>query len=1678
MRAGVRFSKVKLMIASPERILQWSRGEVKRAESINYRTLKPERDGLFCERIFGTTKEWECACGKFKGYRYRGVVCDRCGVEVNHFKVRRERMGHIKLAAPVVHIWFMKAGGSKLGLLLNITSKDLEKVVYYEGLQLLTSLFGWDVKIGSILPGDVVSKLRTVFKMGEAERTLESLSEQLLEAGKKVVDPLLKLFKSFEKDWTEFKNKLDKLVSSLPEAVAKALAEKQGILPKDTLESYLEIDNKALHSWLLKLRSYQEEVQHFNGELSKIENILNSFLVSRELEETMEKIGLKEELKQVKDSIEVLRGRVTLLINRFGSFLEGNIDTKGLAEIEAQLKEVGGTAHALVTGNGAIKALLALMAPYKEFIKFINEEVRPSIRKEPEGFRVIGVVTAREDRIFLDDEAAGYAINTGAEKLSSLLGEDYSLGWMMGAEGVKEILSRMDLDGLATSLRREMKEKAKANKKRLLKRLEIVEAFRNSGNKPEWMVLEVLPVIPPDLRPMIQLDGGRFASSDLNDLYRRVINRNNRLRRLIELKAPEIIIRNEKRMLQEAVDSLLDNEKSNHPVLGTRNRPLKSLADILKGKRGRFRQNLLGKRVDYSGRAVIVVGPELKMYQCGVPKEMALELFKPFIIFHLTRRREDLTIKAAKRMVERGEPVVWEILESVVREHPVLLNRAPTLHRPSIQAFEPVLVEGKAIQLHPLVCTPYNADFDGDQMAIHVPLSPEAQAESWLLMLSVHNIMSPASGRPLTVPTQDMVLGLFYLTQEKPGAKGEGMAFSSAFEAIYAYETGVVDLHARIKVKIDGKLVDTTVGRLIFNDIVPKELGFVNEVVDKKLAADLVARSFKKLGTYKTAKFLDDMKALGFYYSTKFGATISIEDLLIPEEKANIIKEALAEEHNIYSDFKAGKITNQERYNQLIDLWTRVTDEITDLLKEKLRDDRQGFNPVYMMAISGARGRWDQVRQLSGMRGLMAKPSGEIIELPIVSNFKEGLSVLEYFISTHGARKGLADTALKTADAGYLTRRLVDVAQDVIVTEDDCGTVRGIRMRAIKEGDEVIVSLRDRIAGRVSLDDIYHPKTGELLVAANELIDEETARKIEEAGIEEVRIRSVLTCQAKHGVCAKCYGQDFSTGRLVEVGEAVGVIAAQSIGEPGTQLTMRTFHIGGTAFLQAEEREIKFPTYVLITGVPSTAIKRKEGDRTFWIIPRRSALIIRRVLEKYDLNEFELQITPNSKVVKGTKLGKLKGEIVESSVEGEAIVKDNWLLIVAPPSRVNLRPGTILHFGEGTLVEPGYVIAEFDPYNDPVITEHSGVVELKDIVPGRTIREEFEEETGTYRKVVVEYHAEKLHPRVVIKQNDQEVAEYVLPFGAYLLVDDGDKVEAGDLLAKIPREAGKTKDITGGLPRVVELFEARHPKDAAVIAEIDGEVVVHPPEKGIRKIEVRGEAETRTYEVPVGKYLRVQTGDHVAAGEPLVEGPVDPHDILRVLGLEALQEFLVNQIQEVYRLQGVAINDKHFEIIIRQMVKKVEVEDPGDSNYLIGQLVDRVEYEEVNAKLREEGKRPVKVKPVLLGITRAALASGSWISSASFQETTRVLTDAALKGKEDQLRGLKENVIIGHLIPAGTGVIDYDATELEEHVPEGMEEFLELATSSEEVELSEEDLKEATGQVGIDSEEMDFFETT
>ena len=1409
------FTQISIGLASPEEILERSSGEVLKPETINYRTYKPERDGLFCERIFGPVKDYECHCGKYKRIRYRGIVCDRCGVEVTEKKVRRERMGHISLVVPVAHIWYFRSLPNKIGYLLGLPSKKLDAIIYYERYVVIN-------------PG---------VKEVDGIKTMDFLTE----------------------------------------------------------EEYLDI---------------------------------------------------------------------------LDSLPKGNQQ--------------------------------------------------------------------------LDDDDPNKFIGR------------------MGADALHMLLARLNLDELSYDLRhRAGTETSQQRKNEALKRLQVVESFRESKgvNRPEWMVVKVVPVIPPELRPLVPLDGGRFATSDLNDLYRRVIIRNNRLKRLIEIKAPEVILRNEKRMLQESVDSLFDNSRKSNAVKTDANRPLKSLSDSLKGKQGRFRQNLLGKRVDYSARSVIVIGPELGMHECGLPKDMAAELYKPFIIRKLIERGIVKTVKSAKKIVDRKDPVVWDILENVLKGHPVLLNRAPTLHRLGIQAFQPKLIEGKAIQLHPLSCAAFNADFDGDQMAVHLPLGNNAILEAQMLMLGSQNILNPANGAPITVPSQDMVLGLYYMTKLRPGVKGEGLIFYSPEEAKIAYNEKRVDLHANVKVKtfdlnsqgeLELKLIDTTVGRILFNEVVPKEAGYINELLTKKALRDIIGGVQKICGTPKTAAFLDEIKNLGYKLAFEGGLSFNLEDVIIPKEKDELVAEGYQEVEEVMNNYNMGFITNNERYNAIIDIWTHVNARLTQILMHQLSNDQQGFNSVYMMLDSGARGSKEQIRQLSGMRGLMAKPQksgaegGQIIENPILSNFKEGLSVLEYFISTHGARKGLADTALKTADAGYLTRRLVDVSQDVIITEEDCGTLRGLTATSLKNNEEVVASLYDRILGRVSVHDVYNPSTGEVIVKSGQEISEVEARIIESSPIERVEIRSVLTCESKKGVCSKCYGRNLATGRLVHNGEAVGVIAAQSIGEPGTQLTLRTFHVGGTASNITSENSL---------------------------------------LARYDgIVEIDELRTVPSVDEEGKDIDVVIGRLAEMRI----VDKNTGISLTTQP----IPYGAKLFIKNGVEVKKGDLICEWDPWNALIISEKAGKIAFENLIEGVTFKEESDEQTGFREKVIIETRDKTKNPGVQILDASGEVLRvYNLPVGAHISVNENDQIKQGEILAKIPRAVGRAGDITGGLPRITELFEARNPSNPAVVSEIDGEVTFGKIKRGNREVVVTSKnGEIKKYLVPLSKQILVQENDYVRAGTPLSDGATTPSDILAIKGPTAVQEYIVNEVQDVYRLQGVKINDKHFEIIVRQMMRKVEIDDQGDTRFLERQVVDKIEFMEENdeiwgkmvviesgdsqslkpgqiitaRRLRDENSQlkrrdlklvtareavPATSSQVLQGITRAALQTKSFMSAASFQETTKVLNEAAIQGKVDKLEGLKENVICGHLIPAGTGLRHYERI-----VVGSQEEFDKLVSGKRETE--------------------------
>ena len=1421
MRDIQDFASLKIKLASPDTIRAWSYGEVKKPETINYRTLRPEKDGLFCERIFGTTKEWECYCGKFKSIRYKGVICDRCGVEVTHYKVRRERTGHIELAAPVSHIWYYRSVPSRMGLLLDMQVAQLRSVLYYE--------------------------------------------------------------------------------------------------------KYIVID-------------------------------------------------------------------------------AGDTDLKRM--------------------------------------QLLSEDEYLEAR----------------DRY----------------------GETFTAD--MGAEAIKTLLDQTDLDALAAELRAKMIEKGAKSDKRLLKRIEIVENFRSSGNKASWMILDVIPVIPPDLRPMVQLDGGRFATSDLNDLYRRVINRNNRLKRLQQLSAPDIIIRNEKRMLQEAVDALFDNSKRKRVVKGASNRPLKSISDMIKGKQGRFRQNLLGKRVDYSGRSVIVVGPELKLWQCGLPTKMALELFKPFIMKKLVDKGVVTNIKRAKMQVEAEAPEVFSILDEVVREHPVMLNRAPTLHRLGIRAFEPVLVEGKALKLHPLACKSFNADFDGDQMAIHVPLTQAAQMECWTLMLSARNLLDPANGNTIVAPSQDMVLGIYYMTSIKPGSKGTGKRFSDSDEVRLAAESGAIEWQAAIKVPAPkdsfkegefkaGDLIETTAGRLAFNEAMPQEVRYVNELMgDKKLKA-MIEHVYHTQGAWLTIQMLDAIKSVGYKNATFYGATLCMDDIIIPKEKKEMVEKANKEVEKIVNQYSRGEITAEERYNRVTDIWSRTNDELTKIMYDNLGKDKDGFNTIYMMATSGARGSKKQISQLAAMRGLMAKPSGEIIELPIRSNFKEGLSVIEYFISTNGARKGLSDTALKTADAGYMTRRLVDVAQDVVVNDEDCGTINGIDYAAIKEGDEIVVHLADRIVGHYTIERVVHPITGELICDVNQYIDPVLAKKIEDAGVEKVKLRTVLTCEAQHGICIKCYGQNLARNKIVEIGEAVGIIAAQSIGQPGTQLTLRTFHSGGTADKSTEDNHIvlKFPA--IITDVQGTHVEMDDGS---WLFTRKGFMNVIRILDSIKLEKGdELSVKDGVSLMKDSLLLKRGGKDITASASGKVIIIGDMLYLTSKQIKVEIANGSTLSVKANDIVKADQPIGTFDQYSDPIIAESDGYVHFEDIIPGSTLAEKVDMKSGSVERTISDLHLDIKQPRILVTDEaGNEMGSYYLPAGAVLLVEDKQQIKAGETLAKMPKAAAKTNDITGGIPRVTELFEARKPKNICVLAQISGLIKFNGITKAKRVVTIEDEF-GRKYEhlVPTNKHMIVRDGDRIEAGERLCDGSPNPSDILAILGENALQNYLMDQIQAVYRAQGVSINDKHIGVIVRQMLRKVEVVAVGDTKFIYGQQVDKYKFHEENKRVIAAGGQPAVARPMYQGITKAALNVDSFISAASFQETTRVLTNAAISGASDGLHGIKENVAIGHMIPAGTGIRNYKNIKLfdgsDRDLDLQMEEILERRR------LEEERLQNSEIEPVFESEDSD-----
>ena len=1394
MRDVQDFDSLKIKLASPETIRSWSYGEVKKPETINYRTLRPEREGLFCEKIFGTTKEWECYCGKFKSIRYKGVICDRCGVEVTHFKVRRERTGHIELAAPVSHIWYYRSVPSRMGLLLDLQVAALRSVLYYE--------------------------------------------------------------------------------------------------------KYIVID-------------------------------------------------------------------------------AGDTDLKPMQ-----------------------------------------------------------LLTEEEYQTALDLNGTRFTAD-------------------MGAEAIKTLLDNLDLDKLAAELREKMLEKGKKSDKHLLRRIEIVENFRTSGNKVSWMILDVIPVIPPELRPMVQLDGGRFATSDLNDLYRRVINRNNRLKRLKDLSAPDIIIRNEKRMLQEAVDALFDNTKRKRAVKGASNRPLKSISDMLKGKQGRFRLNLLGKRVDYSGRSVIVVGPELKLWQCGLPIKMALELFKPFLMKKLVDKSVVFNIKKAKTLVESESPEVYAILDEVVKEHPVMLNRAPTLHRLGIQAFEPVLVDGKALKLHPLACKAFNADFDGDQMAIHVPLTQAAQMECWNLMLSARNLLDPANGKTIVAPSQDMVLGIYYMTAIKPGANGEGKRFSSPEEVKMAAELGSIDWQALIKVPApkdsfssvelkvkgderfvqgtqdfkEGDIIETSAGRLAFNEAMPEGIEYVNRQMFDKSLKKMIEHVYHTKGSWKTIQMHDAIKDVGYKNATFYGATLCMDDILVPPEKKEMVEDSNRKVESIVRDYTNGVITAEERYNRVCAEWGRTNEKLTDLMMKNLENDKDGFNTIYMMAKSGARGSRGQISQLAAMRGLMTKPNGEIIELPIRANFKEGLSVIEYFISTNAARKGLSDTAFKTADAGYMTRKLVDVAQDVVINEEDCSTINGIDYAAITEGDEIKVHLADRIEGHFTIERVVNPYTGEILCDVNQYIDADLAKKIEEAGVEKVKLRTVLTCEAKHGICVKCYGKNLARNKIVEIGEAVGIIAAQSIGQPGTQLTLRTFHSGGAAEMSTNENNIILKFDAIMNSIEGSNVQTKKGK----LFTRKGKMGVIRILDKMTISKGDkVLVEEDANITRNTPVLERGGKEVCSAVPGKIKIIDDTIYFLGKEQKIEIANGSTLYVEVGSLIKKGEAIGEFEPFAEPYIAESDGVVHFVDIVAGSTLGEKIDNATGKTEKFITDLHLDVKEPRINITDEPGNIlVSYPLPAGAVLLVNDNQTVKAGDVLAKSPKHAIKSNDITAGLPRVSELFEARKSKNPCVLARISGKVIFKGITKGKRVVIVKDEFGNEfEHLIPVNKSMIVRDGDKVEAGEQLCAGSPVPQDVLTILGENALQEYLMNEIQNVYLTQGVDINDKHIGIIIRQMLRKVQIDQVGDTRFIFGQTVDKYKFREENRRVIKEGGQPAVAKPMLQGIIKASLGVDSFISAASFQETTKVLTNAAISGATDILHGIKENVAIGHMIPAGTGIKNYKDIKL------------------------------------------------
>ncbi len=1606
-------------------MVSWSHGEVKKPETINYRTFKPEKNGLFCPKIFGPVKDFECACGKYKRLKHRGIVCEKCGVEVTTSKLRRERMGHIELASPVVHIWFLRSTPSRIGMILDMSLRDLDRVLYYES-HVVNNPGTSSLTMGQTLTEEELSKLR------EAEYVISSLKpcpeEFLTELNTEEDAERLASLLMDEEEASLVKNYWYKYL--VPGEIATKFSLQTLMTGKNGVS--LNEAKMILSSFLNAKASFEKERAAYDAKVSestgmesggKIKEAQDAFKsVKREFEEKFAENYKTLGLEDVPSSNKKIQ-------TAFKNLLENTADAGESSEEAIQeardnlLKGSKGKDHAAMRNayKKAEKNLKTLEqkgdADVPPHLKKEHEQLtdaQTELKKSRDNFnKLIKSAVFKEEEIQILAEAD--------ENFET----DYSYG--MGAEAVYQMLKSIDLKTLSEELKIEMQESSSLLKKaKIAKRRKICETFRKSTNRPEWMVLTTIPVLPPDLRPLVPHDG-RFATSDLNVLYRRVINRNNRLKRLLELDAPDIIVRNEKRMLQESVDALFENGRRGRPVVGHNHRPLKSLTDIIKGKSGRFRQNLLGKRVDYSGRSVITVGPDLKLHQCGLPKQMALELFKPFIYQKLQEwKNKDgspiaPTIKIAKRFVETENPVVWDALDDVIKEHMVMLNRAPTLHKLSIQAFEPVLVEDRSIRVHPLVCPAYNADFDGDQMAVHVPLSIEAQAECRALIMSTNNILSPAHGKPVILPTQDIVLGIYYMTKDSAYSK-EFKYFSSPEEVIMAYSSDYVGIHSQVKIKINEEVVETTVGRVIFyNEAIPQNIPFefVNKPMSKSEFETLVDKCFRENGSKQTVVMADRIRTLGFYYATKSGISISINDMEIPDNKEGLVAAARAEEMKVQEQFSQGLITDGERYNKIVDIWSKTSDEVADEMMENIKfetvknekgNQKQGTssNPIYMMIDSGARGSKTQVRQLAGMRGLMAKPDGTIIEKPITSNFREGMKVMDYFISTHGARKGLADTALKTANAGHLTRKLIDVAHDIIVRDENCGTIEGLLYTNKVEGGKIRKYVGDRVLGRVVLDSLKDPDTGELIVKAGQEIDNEAAEKINESSISEVKIRSVLTCDTEEGICRLCYGRNLSTGKIVDIGEAVGITAAQSIGEPGTQLTMRTFHIGGAASQSATENTLEnnYAGIIKMSNLETV----KTGGGVLIVTNRNGRVAI--VDEKgYEREKHKLELGARLKVKDGDR------------------VKEKTLL------------------------------AEWDPYTTPIIAEVTGTVKWRDLEAGLSFKEQADEVTGMLEKVVTDSKNTKLKPAIVVegiskKQTEQKPLQSEdLPTGAFIEKNEGDSVEPGDIIAKIPKETAKTKDITGGLPRVAELFEARIPKDLAIVSEIDGTVSFGEDVKGKRRVIVRPTiGEEKEYIVPRGEHILVREGDFVISGEKLVDGDENPHDILKIKGEKALSEFLVNEIQEVYELQGVRINDKHIEVIVRQMLKRVKVKDPGDTTMLPGEAVTKTLFHTENAEVEEQDGTPATAEPLLLGITRSSLSTESWLSAASFQETTKILTEAACESKEDKLKGLKENVIIGKIIPAGTGLDVYKNIKVEvedDTVPMPLVEETESATLAE-----------------------------